>query len=78
MVQIKICGITNAEDALCAAGCGTDALGFIFCRTSPRYISPDTGPKNYTVNYLPTLPESVFLSMNAAAEVKRIYGFMQS
>ncbi len=41
MTEIKICGITRLEDALCAARSGADALGFIFYPPSRRCVSPE-------------------------------------
>ncbi len=48
--RIKICGITNLEDARFAAGALVDYLGFIFYEKSPRYIEP--GEAGAIINWL--------------------------
>jgi phosphoribosylanthranilate isomerase len=57
MTWVKICGITNLEDAQTAVDAGADALGFVFYEESPRNIEPDAVQK--LIEQLPPRPEKV-------------------
>jgi phosphoribosylanthranilate isomerase len=71
MVQIKICGITNIEDALAAASAGADAVGFVFHQASPRYVTPEKARE--IIGSLPQALCTVGVFVNlAAAEVLQI------
>jgi phosphoribosylanthranilate isomerase len=41
VTRVKICGITNLEDAMTAVEAGVDAIGFIFVENTPRFVTPD-------------------------------------
>ena len=67
MTKIKICGITEERDAIEAVHLGVDAIGFVFWRYSPRYISPrDAG--RITAK-LPPFLTKVGVFVNEAADL---------
>ena len=65
-MRVKVCGITNYDDAMFVAEAGADALGFVFYPKSPRYISYEATAK--IVEKLPPFITKVGLFVEESAE----------
>jgi phosphoribosylanthranilate isomerase len=65
-VRVKICGITNREDAEAAAAAGADALGFILYEKSKRYIPIEDAIR--IVEGLPPFVTAVAVTVHAVRE----------
>jgi phosphoribosylanthranilate isomerase len=64
--RVKICGITRPEDAAAAAAHGADAIGLVFYRPSPRYVSLERARQ--IVSAAPPFVATVAVFVNPARE----------
>jgi len=83
-MMVKICGITNREDAMAAVEAGASAIGFNFYRESPRYITP-TGASLIAAKvpaevwkvgiFVNETPETIAkIALDAGLDVAQLYG----
>jgi phosphoribosylanthranilate isomerase len=82
-MMVKICGITNSEDALAAIEGGAAALGFNFYPASPRYITPEAAaeisaglPAVWKVGvFVDEAPERVWrIARQAGLDIAQLHG----
>jgi len=66
VTKVKICGITNHQDALAAIDMGADLLGFNFYPESPRYLEPEKAAD--IISKLPGFIDIVGVFVNASLE----------
>src|SRR5277367_1705250 len=69
-IRVKICGITNLEDAEAAIAAGADALGFILYEKSKRFISMENAIR--IVEQMPPFVQTVAVTVNANKEFSNL------
>ena len=70
IVKVKICGITNYDDAVATMDMGADLLGFNFYPKSPRYLPPDAAAA--IIGKLPAFVDTAGVFVNASLdEIRR-------
>lgn len=81
-MMVKVCGITRREDAVAAVEAGASALGFVFYKQSPRYVTPEqaaelgAGLAVWKVGvFVDESPSNIEAVMSAARlDIAQIYG----
>jgi phosphoribosylanthranilate isomerase len=81
-MMVKVCGITRREDAEAAVRAGASAIGFIFYKPSPRYVTPEQarelgqGLAVLKVGvFVDEMPDAIEQTLRAAGlDVAQIYG----
>ena len=69
--RVKICGITNVEDAIAAVNAGADAIGLVFYAQSPCYVTIEQAQQ--IVAAMPPFVSVVALFVNAStAEIETV------
>ncbi len=87
-MMVKICGITNREDALAAVEEGASAIGFNFYRDSPRYVSP-TGAAMIAAKipasvwkvgvFVDETPDAVAkIALDVGLDIAQLHGFAEA
>lgn len=66
IVKVKICGLTNYEDAAAALDMGADILGFNFYEKSPRFIKPENAVR--IIDRLPAFIDTAGVFVNASLD----------
>ncbi len=77
IVKVKICGITNLQDATAAVDMGADLLGFNFYPKSPRYLTVEKAIE--IIDQIPTFVDTAGIFVNPTIEeIKEItdHGFL--
>ena len=76
IVKVKICGLTNYDDAAAALDMGADILGFNFYSESPRFLPPEKAME--IIDKLPSLADIAGVFVNSTLqEIHRIINLCQ-